>query len=120
MASSRPSTSRGVTGVSTRKKTLDPSEISKLLGTESDSDSDPGSDNETDNLDSLYANGEAANYSSSDSDTEVEIEPKRLISKSKPGKIYMLKILFQHIPNDIVAAPLQAIQLVAAAPKVSS
>ena len=86
MASSRPSTSRGVTGVSTRKKTLHPSEISKLLGTQSDSDSDVGSEDETDNLDSLYANGEAANYSSSESEDEVELEPKRLISKDKPGK----------------------------------
>ena len=86
MASSRPSTSRGVTGVSTRKKTLSPSKISKLLGTESDSDSDLGAEDETDNLDSLYANGEAANYSSSDSENEVEVEPKRLISKSKPGE----------------------------------
>ena len=86
MASSRPSTSRGVTGVSTRKKNLDPSEISKLLGTQSDSDSDVGSEDETDNLDSLYANGEAANYSSSESEDEVELEPKRLISKDKPGE----------------------------------
>ena len=87
MASSRPSTSKGVTGVSTRKKTLNPSEFSKLLGCPSDSDSDPGSDSEIDNLDDLYENGEAANYSSSDSETEIEIEPKRLVSKNKPGNI---------------------------------
>ena len=73
-----PSTSRG--------KGLTRKEIEERLHAESSE-----SESDIEDLSDLYEEGEEANYSSSDSDEETPKEPRRLISQTTPGDIFILE-----------------------------